>query len=74
MGIDDDFPRFRIDDRFVKGQAEEAAFPTEFLAGFITADAGHIVPTRIEEQPFKEVAGAFNSRRFTGAKFFIDFN
>ena len=74
MGIDDDFPCFRIDDRFVEGQAEETAFPAEFLAGFITADAGHIITARVEEQTFKEIAGAFDSRRFTGAKFLIDFN
>ena len=74
MGIDDDFPCFRVDDRFVQGQAKEAAFPAELLASFVTANAGHIITARVEEEAFKEIAGTFNGRRFTGAEFLIDFN
>lgn len=55
MGIDDDFPCFRVDDRFVQGQAKEAAFPAELLASFVTANAGHIITARVEEEPSKRL-------------------
>ena len=49
-------PCFRVDDRFVQGQAKEAAFPAELLASFVTANAGHIITARVEEEAFKEIA------------------
>lgn len=58
----------------MQGQAKEAAFPAELLASFVTANAGHIITARVEEEAFKEIAGTFNGRRFTGAEFLIDFN
>ena len=73
MSVDDHFTRFGMNDRFVERQAEQPAFPAQLFAGFIAADAGHIVPARVEKQPFEQIAGAFYCRRFTGAEFFIDF-
>ena len=73
MGIDNDFPCFRIDNRFVECLTKKSAFPAQFLTGFITAYAGHIIAAGVKEQPFEKIAGTFYCRRFTGTEFLVDF-
>ncbi len=69
----DDFPCFRIDNRFMQSQSEQAALPSQFLASLIAAYAGHIIAAGIKEESFKKIAGAFYRRWFTRTQFFINF-
>ena len=74
MRFDDHFARFRIDDRFRRGESSEAVLPAELLPCLVAADLGQIVSVRIVEEIVQQRRGAFHRRRFARAQLLVDFD
>ena len=67
------FTGARICNGFCKGHACNTSFEGKFFVVFITANARDIISSCVEEEVSDVLLTGFNRGRFTGTKFFVNF-